>query len=120
MDNRHLKKVLVLALLAASLNGYAIQEDKDRLVQQCRNLAESLFTLVASQGRSSCLEKLGTASAELESAGQWIIKANNASAKQELENAIQALHYAQLDNCKRYIDITHSKYTAQKIRSYLQ
>lgn len=119
MVNMHLKKIVALGLISVCLNSSAANIDKDLLAQQCRDLSENILSLVSSQGKKACVEKLDSASAEMESAGEQILVDNNTLAKQDLENAIVSLQYAQLNNCNRYIQISHSIFIAQKIRSAL-
>jgi len=116
--NLHLKRILILGLLTVSFNTNA-HTDKDLLMQRCRDLSENIVSLVYSQGRQSCVEKLGLASMQVEAAGEWIMTDNSYSAKQELDNAIFSLQYAELSSCNRYIQIFHSKLEAQKIRNLL-
>ncbi len=118
MVNLHLKKILFLGLLTVSFNTSA-DTDKELLIQRCRDLSESIISLVSSQGKKSCVEKLGTASLQIETAGEWIMNDNPVIAKQELDYAIFSLQYAELNNCNRYIQISHSKFEAQKIRNSL-
>lgn len=118
MVNLHLKRILILGLLTVSFNTNA-HTDKDLLMQRCRDLSENIVSLVYSQGRQSCVEKLGLASMQVEAAGEWIMTDNSDSAKQELDNAIFSLQYAELSSCNRYIQISHSKLEAQKIRNLL-
>lgn len=117
MNNMHLRKILVLSLFSVSLNINAADTDKDLLIQQCRDLSENILSLVSSQGKKSCVEKLDSASSQIETAGEQIMIENTSLAKQELETAIQSLQYAQFNNCNRYIQISHSILKAQRIRS---
>lgn len=119
MVNRHFKKILVLSLLSIAFNTSANTTDKDLLVQQCRDLSENIISLVSSQGKKTCMEKLADASAQIETAGEFIMDESNSSARQELDSAIFSLQYAELNNCNRYIQISHSKFAAQKIKSSL-
>ncbi|RUR05288.1 hypothetical protein [Legionella sp. km772] len=118
MVNLHFKRILILGLLTVSFNTNA-QTDKNVLMQRCRDLSENIISLVYSQGRSSCVEKLSSASMEVEAAGDWIMADNPLSAKQELEHAMFSLQYAELNSCNRYIQISHAKLEAQKIRNLL-
>ena len=118
MVNLYLKRILILGLLTVSFNTNA-HTDKELLMQRCRDLSENIVSLVYSQGRTSCVEKLGSASMEVEAAGEWIMADNTPSAKQELEHAMLSLQYAELNSCNRYIQISHAKLEAQKIRNLL-
>ena len=119
MINMSFKKFLVLGLFAVSCGTYASDANKDILVKQCRDLSDSILSLVSSQGKKSCVEKLGQATLEIESAGDSIIEDNYSTAKEELENAVYSLQYAELNNCNRYIQISHSKFEAQRIKNSL-
>jgi hypothetical protein len=113
-----LKKILALSLFAVSFTINAAGNDREHLVRQCHDLSEKIISLISSQGKKSCVEKLDTASAQLKSAGELIAN-NHHEAKQELDNAIYSLQYAELNNCNRYIQISHSKFEAHKIKSSL-
>lgn len=120
MINMNVKKTLVLSLLTVSLTSNATEPaNKDTLAKQCRTLAENIITLVSSQGKKSCMEKLGTASMQIKTAGEFIIEDKVTDAKDGLDKAISALQYAELNNCNRYIQISHSKFEAQKIKNRL-
>lgn len=120
MNNIPFKKIMAFTLFTVSINTIAANIDKEDLAQQCRDLSERIISLVSSQGKQSCVEKLGDASFQIETAGELIINDNNNLARQELDGGIYSLHYAELNNCNRYIQISHSKLEAQKIRSSLQ
>lgn len=120
MMQMSLKKTLILTLSILSFSTSAHNlVDKDLLVKQCRDLSETIGLLVSSQGKKSCVEKLGSASVQIEDAGDFIINNDNVSARQELDSAIYSLQYAELNNCNRYMQISHSKFEAQRIKSYL-
>jgi hypothetical protein len=120
MINRNVKKILILcvSVLSFSINAQN-PVDKDFLVKQCYELSENVISLTFSQGKKACVDKLGLASAQIENAGDLIINDEQFAAKQELDNAVYTLQYAELSNCNRYIEISHSKFEAQKIKSYL-
>lgn len=119
MIKPYLKHILVLSVLAVSFSAHAINLNKELLAKECRDLAENISSLVSSQGRQSCVEKLGMASIQIETAGDLILEDNYATAKQELENAVYSLQYAELNTCNRYIQIAHSKLEAQRIKNSL-
>lgn len=119
MVTMHLKKFVVLSLFSVSLTINAADANKDLLAQQCRELSEKILSLISSQEQKVCVDKLYSASIRIETAGDEIIIENNRLAKQELENAILSLHYAELNSCHHYIQISHSKLKVQKIRSAL-
>lgn len=114
----HFKKIFILSLLTVSFSTMA-HNDKEYLAQRCKELSENIISLVSSQGKKSCVEKLDTASMYLETAGESILDNNNELAKYQLDTAVFSLQYAELDNCNRYIQISHSKFEAQKIRNAL-
>ena len=113
-----LKNILILGLLTLSINTNA-STDKEFLMQRCRDLSENVISLISSQGRKACVEKLGSASIQIETAGDLIMTDESNSARQVLDQAIYSLQYAELSNCSRYIQISHSKFEAQKIKSLL-
>lgn len=118
MVNQHLKRIFILGLLTVSFNTSA-HTDKELLIQRCRDLSEDIISIVYSQGRTACVEKLSSASMQVDSAGEWILADEPLSAKQELEYAMLSLQYAELNSCSRYIQISHAKLEAQKIRNLL-
>lgn len=118
MINRHLKKIFILGLLTVSFNTSA-HTDKELLIQRCRDLSDGVISLVYSQGRSACVNKLSTASMQIDAAGEWIATDDSRAAKHELEHAMLSLQYAELNSCNRYIQISHAKLEAQKIRNAL-
>lgn len=116
-----LKGVLILGLSALALNAIAHDtfESKDSLLLKCRDLAQSVASLVSSQEKRACAEKLVMASTYIDTAGDWIVEDNYAAAKKELDTAVYNLQYAELNNCNRYIQISHSKFEAQRIKNAL-
>ncbi|KTD44665.1 hypothetical protein Lqua_2832 [Legionella quateirensis] len=120
MINR-LKGVLILSLpvLALNANSNNTFESKDILTQKCRDLAQTVASLVSSQEKRACAEKLAMASMQIDIAGDWLIEDVYSAAKKELDNAVYSLQYAELNNCNRYIQISHSKFEAQRIKNSL-
>lgn len=120
MNNVSLKKALILCLpiLSFSVNADTL-EKKEVLAQQCQELSVTVASLVSSQARATCAERLGMASILIEKAGYLILDYAYSSAKTELTHAVSSLRYAELNSCNRYIQISHSKFEAQKIKSSL-
>lgn len=120
MINR-LKGVLILSLsvLALNTNATSVYESKDALIFKSHDLAETIITLISSQQKRVCAEKLAQASFQLETAADWIRDDQYSAAKKDVDGAIDALHYAELTTCNRYIQIAHSKLEAQKIKHAL-
>ncbi|CAM2960099.1 hypothetical protein [Legionella worsleiensis] len=118
---KKLKGVIVLGLSVLAFNAQANHslEGKDALTQKCRDLAQTVASLVSSQQKRACAEKLMTASTQIDIAGDWIADDFYTAAKKELDNAVFSLQYAELNNCNRYIQISHSKFEAQRIKNSL-
>ncbi len=116
MVNLYLKRILTLGLVTIAFNTQAFT-DKELLIHRCRNLSENIMSLVSSQVRTSCVEQLNAASILIEAASAWIALDHNSSAKEELEQAIFSLQYAELNTCNQYIQISHSKFEAHKIKN---
>ncbi|MDP3268160.1 MAG: hypothetical protein Q8M40_03845 [Legionella sp.] len=120
MINKSCKKALILSISVLSLNASAdILASKENLTRQCRDLSLSVASLISSQERHMCSEKLSQASGQIDRAGNSIIDDAYPVAKQELDSAVLALQFAQLNSCNRYIQISHSKFEAQKIKNSL-
>lgn len=120
MNKVNLKKALILSVSILSFNVYAdILDGNDELAKQCQDLSETVASLVSSQAKSTCAEKLDMASLLIEQAGNAIMESAYQTAKDELNNAIYTLQYAELNSCNRYIQISHSKFEAQKIKNSL-
>lgn len=120
MINMSLKKTFFLGLTALSLTGNAqALSSKDILAKQCRELSQTVASLVSNQDKQACSDKLAFASIKIEAAGDLILDAVLANARQELDDAVYALQYAELNSCNKYIQISHSKFEAQRIKSAL-
>lgn len=120
MRNTKFKTVFLVCMSVLTFNSHASSfANKDVLIKQCRDLSMTVGTLVSSQQKQSCAEKLASASFQLDVAADWIIDDVYSSAKQELDKAVYSLQYAELNTCNRYIQISHSKFEAQKIKSQL-
>lgn len=110
-----LLSVSVLALSANASPG----QNKEILAKQCRELSLTVASLVPSQKKSACVDKLHLASIQISTAGKLILEEANPTAKQELDDAEYTLQYAELNSCNRYIQISHSKFEAQRIKNQL-
>jgi hypothetical protein len=119
MMSKSFKKIIVLGLFVVSCGLYASNLDKELIVKQCHDLSEEIVSLVSSQGKRSCVEKLGQAANQIENAIDWIIEDDYQAARNDLQGAVYDLQYAELNNCNRYIQISHSKFEAQKIKNLL-
>ena len=120
MNNVCLKKALILSLPILSLSVNAdILGKKEVLAQQCQELSVTVASLVSSQARVACAERLEMASILIEKAGYLILDYAYSNAKTELTHAVSSLRYAELKSCNRYVQISHSKFEAQKIKNSL-
>ena len=115
-----LKGSLILALPVIAFSLYAsTSPSKEVLAKQCHELSETVASLVSSQQKSTCVDKLVFASLKIESAGGLILDDFYGPARDELDEAVYTLQYAELNSCNRYIQISHSKFEAQRIKSAL-
>ena len=120
MINMSLKKTLALSLSILSFNVTACcLISKDLLAKQCHELSDTVTALISSQANSTCVQKLSLASVQIESASSLILQSSSIAAKSELDNAVYALQYAELNSCNRYIEISHSKFEAIRIKNAL-
>lgn len=120
MINMKLKATLIVCLSVLNLSAFANSTlSKETIIQQCRDLSTTVASLVSSQEKKSCTEKLAQASMQIDIAADWIVDDVYSAAKRELDNAIYTLQYAELNSCNRYIQISHSKFEAQRIKSLL-
>lgn len=120
MINMKLKATLIVCLSVLNLSAFANSTlSKETIIQQCRDLSTTVASLVSSQEKKSCTEKLAQASMLIDIAADWIVDDVYSAAKRELDNAIYTLQYAELNSCNRYIQISHSKFEAQRIKSLL-
>lgn len=117
MISMSFKKAIALILPLLAFNANAAS--KDQLVQQCRDLSSTVASLVSSQQKKACVEKLGMASMNFDVAGDLIVDDYYQAARNELDSAILSLQYAELNSCNRYIQISHSKLEAQRIKNDL-
>jgi hypothetical protein len=115
-----LKKALILSLSLYAFNVAAqTLPGRDGLANQCYDLAEAVDQLVLSQHKKDCVDKLAAAADYIMSAGESIADDAYMDAKRELEDAIYNLQYSELNSCNRYIQISHSKFEAQRIKNSL-
>lgn len=115
-----LKKAFILSLPLFSLNVFSDElTHKELLAKQCVDLSRSIFSLIANQDNNLCAERLILASNEIKKAGLSILIDDMTAAKQQLSGSVSALQQAELSSCSQYIQISHSKYEANKIRHSL-
>ena len=116
-----LRKAFVFPLLlcAWSVNAGLQIPSPELLIKQCRDLSMKISTLVKGQKKGECIDKLDLASSQMNLAGERISAENYPFARKELASAIYALQYAELSVCNYYIQISHSKLEAKKIRQSL-
>ena len=120
MNHVSLKKIFILSLSLQSFSIYATSfATNEALAKQCQDLSETVASLVSSQAKTTCAEKLGLASSGIEKAGYLILDYANSTARHELDTAVYSLKFAELNSCKRYIEISHSKFEAQRIKNSL-
>jgi hypothetical protein len=119
MNKVSLKKAIIFSLSLLSFNINAAAHYNKELAKQCQDLAEIVASLMSSQAKTACAEKLGLASYTLEKAGALILEHVYPVAKMELNYAIYNLQYAELISCNRYIQISHAKLEAKKIKKFL-
>jgi hypothetical protein len=112
-----LKKALVSSLLVFCMHAQAGQ-NREFLADRCTDLAHTVTSLIEGQNNPICVDKLYAASIQMSSAAALILSETDSTdvAKQLIDNAISALHYAQFNGCHRYIQIAHSKLEAYKLR----
>lgn len=113
-----LKGALILSLPILSMSAQS-GPSKEVLANQCYELSRVIISLAEDQRKLKCINKLYLASVQMETASFLIAQDNPDSAKEILTNAVEDLQYAELLSCNRYIQISHSKFEAQKIKSLL-
>lgn len=113
-----IKKTLMLSLSVLGVNAQA-DRNKELLASQCYEIAQSVSSLVASQKNSTCIDKLYTASTQVNEAGTFILTDTTDEARQLLDKAFLSLNYAQLNGCNQYIQISHSKFEVNKLKHLL-
>lgn len=111
-----LKRALFCSLpLFCLSNAQAMHPNKEALAFQCRAISQSVSELIASQVKEPCVDKLLLSSYHLNTSSEYLLDEEDDIAKEELLEAIYDLQYAELYNCKRYIQISHAKFETQKI-----
>jgi hypothetical protein len=120
MIQKIFKNTLILGLPLLALSAYAtITPENEVLAHQCKELSQTVATLVISQQKSICIDKLTAASKQIDAAGEWILQEAIGEAKSELDKSILSLRYAELNSCNHYIQISHSKFEAKRIKHAL-
>ncbi|WP_058534501.1 hypothetical protein [Legionella saoudiensis] len=118
MSKMILKQALILSLFTLSMSVQADQ-NKELLVNRCHELAKTVKSLVVSQHNPACVDKLVLASNQMSVAAALISDDSVMQAKQIVVNAVKALQFAELTGCIHYIQISHSKLEANKLRHLL-
>ncbi|QMT59370.1 hypothetical protein [Legionella sp. PC997] len=113
-----LKRALILSLPVLSMNVQS-GPSKEFLANQCYELSRVIISLADNQEKKSCINKLHRASVQMSTAALLIMEDSSDVAKEILNNAVADLQYAELLSCKQYIQIAHSKFEAQKIKTLL-
>lgn len=118
MSKMILKKALLFSLFPLSMSTHA-EPGKEFLANRCSELAKTVTSLVASQHNPACIDKLDTASTQMNVAASLIMSESPSQAKPLIDDAISALQFAELTGCNQYIQISHSKLEANKLRHLL-
>ena len=118
MNKMILNSALILSLPVFSVHAQN-ELSKEYLANECHQLSEIVNSLVPSQHNSTCVDKLYASSIQLNTAAEMILNDSNSVAKQILNNAVFDLQYAELNSCNRYIEISHSKFEAHKLKTRL-
>lgn len=118
MSKMILKSTLILSLFVFNVHAQS-SLDKDFLANQCYDLAHAVTDLVLSQQNTTCVDKLYMASTQMNAAGLLISTNVSDAAKQIIDNAVSALQFAELSGCNRFIQISHSKLEANKLKHLL-
>ncbi|KTC89477.1 hypothetical protein OQJ15_10450 [Fluoribacter dumoffii] len=113
-----LKRALILSLPVFTMNVHS-GPSKEFLANQCYELSRVIVSLADTQEKKICINKLYMASVQMSTAALLIMEDSSDVAKEILNNAVAALQYAELLSCKQYIQISHSKFEAQKIKTLL-
>lgn len=119
MSKMILKKALILSLFSLSMSSVQADQNKDLLVNRCHDLAKIVKSLVVSQHNPTCVDKLAFAANQMNVAATLIADDSAEQAKQIIVNAIKDLQFAELTGCSHYIQISHSKLEANKLRHLL-
>lgn len=118
MFNMILKRALIVSMPVFGANADA-GISKELLANHCYELSETVTSLVASQQKSTCIDKLYTASMQMHTAAELILDDSSSVARPIMDNAVFALQFAELNGCNRYIQISHSKLEANKLKRLL-
>ncbi|KTD62947.1 hypothetical protein Lsan_1607 [Legionella santicrucis] len=113
-----LKRSLVCSLILFSMNAQS-ELSKEFLANQCHQLSHVIISTLEKQNRKQCMDKLYRASIQVNTAAVLIMGDEPNSAKGMLNNVVADLQYAELLSCNQYIQIVHSKFEAQKIKTLL-
>lgn len=112
------KRALICSLILCSVNAQS-GLSKEFVANQCDDLSHVIISISEKQNKKRCIDKLYRASLQLDTAAVLIIDDESNAAKELLNHAVANLYHAELLSCKQYIQITHSKTEAQKIRVLL-
>lgn len=113
-----LKKAFLFGLITCSMVTQAAQS-KELLASRCREIIQQLAYVSINQHRSICIDKLSSASIQVNSAMSLIWEESYPSARDLLNNAILALQYAELSNCKNLLQIAHLKFEVNQLKHLL-
>ncbi len=115
MIHMSVKTVLVLSLVFASFAGSA--QSRDSLIEQCYDLSEHVYSLASQQVKTQCGDKLIHAATHIERAGNFLTLNHDFSARQDLNEAVSDLQYAELSMCSQYLHIVHAKFRAHQLET---
>ena len=111
-----LKRALIFSLPVLSMNAHS-DSINESIANKCYELSKVVISLANDQEKMTCTNKLYLASTQMSTAAFLIGQESTQEVKQILNNAISALQYAELLNCKQYILISHTKFEAQRIKT---
>lgn len=113
-----LKRALILSLPVLSMTVHS-GPNKEFLANRCYELSRAVISLADNQEKKVCINKLYMASVQMSTSALLIMEDSSDLAKEILNNAVAALQYAELLSCKQYIQISHSKFEVQKVKTLL-
>lgn len=113
-----LKRALILSLPVFTMSVHS-GKSKEFLANQCNDLSRTIVFLADNQEKKLCIDKLHLASVQMSTAALKIMEDSSDVAKESLNNAVGDLQYAELLSCKQYMQISHSKFEAHKIKTLL-
>lgn len=93
--------------------------NKEFLANKCYELSYAIISASENQDKKQCINKLYMASIQVGTAAVLIMGDEADPAKEILNNAVADLQYAELLSCSQYVQIAHSKFEAQRIKSLL-